>query len=118
MEIIHLSRLVLVRASSAVRIYPESPGVMEISLEINKTEAQSRRQGMKRLQTVSSACRGQWAPMGYPKGCRLQTFQVFPCPCCPSQGQSHVGGMPVSHFRGKYFQVDMSTSMLLKSRLG
>lgn len=99
MEIGHLSRLVSVRASPAVRIYPESPGVMERSLEKNKTEAQSKspEAGDEEVtDTVSSACRGQWAPQGLPKGCRLQTFQVFPCPHCPSQGQSHVGGMPIT----------------------
>lgn len=96
MEIRHLSRLVLVRASSAVRIYPESPAV---TLDKNKTEAQSNRPQARNeevIDTVSSACRGQWALKGHPKGCRLQTFRVFPCPYCPSQRQSHVGGEPVT----------------------
>lgn len=92
---------------------------MEISLEKNETEAQSEipQAGNEEvLDTVSSACRGQWAPKGHPKGCRLQTFLVFPWPHRPSQGQSYVGGMPVTFQRpilpGKYEHISASKKQI------
>lgn len=66
MEIRHLSIL-------AVRIYPESPGMMEIRLEKNKTEAQSKRPqagNEEVIDRVSSVCNGHPRVTQKAVGCR------------------------------------------------
>lgn len=76
---------------------------MEINLEKNKTEAQSQRPqaGNEELQTEFPQFAEGSGHQGSPKGLLqifqiFQIFQVFPCPCRPSQGQPHVGEMPLT----------------------
>lgn len=77
--------------------------MMETSLEKNKTEAQSKntQAGNEELQTQFPQFAEGSGHQGSPKGLLqifqiFQIFQVFPCPCRPSQGQPHVGEMPLT----------------------